>query len=141
MYRDDQCAVCGASLPPDHVYCREHAAEVDDRLHRIGALLDRVLDDLPELAQLLGEVAPETWDWLADEVGDTDDWLPPLALRMQVHADQLDVDVDSEPGRVRLDVEADLMTWCATGVAAMDAARLRRVAQACAKATGADAAY
>jgi hypothetical protein len=141
VYRDDQCAVCGASLPPDHVYCREHAAQVDDRLHRIGALLDRVLDDLPELAQLLDEVAPDTWDWLADEVGDIDDWLPPLALRMHVHADQLDVDVDSEPGRVRLDVEADLLTWCATGAAAMDAARLRRVAQACTKATGADAAY
>jgi hypothetical protein len=141
VYRDDQCAVCGESLPPDHVYCREHAAEVDDRLHRIGALLDRVLDDLPELTQLLGEVAPETWDWLADEVGDDDDWLPPLAVRMQVHADQLDVDVDSEPGRVRLDVEADLLQWCAAGTAAMDAAGLRRVAQACVKATGADAAY
>ena len=141
MYRDDECAVCGAALPPDHVYCREHAAEVDDRLHRIGGLLGRVLDDLPQLAQLLDEIAPATWEWLSDEAGDTAAWLPPLALHLQVHADQLDVDVDSEPGRVRLDVEADLPAWCRTTVAAMDAVGLRRVAAACAEATGADAAY
>lgn len=141
MYRDDQCAVCGVALPPDHVYCREHAAEVDGRLHRIGQLLGRVLDDLPQLAKLLGEVAPDTWEWLSDEVGDSDEWLPPLALRLQVHADQLDVDVDTEPGRVRLDLEADLPDWCRATTAAMDAAALRRVADACLEATGADAAY
>jgi len=141
VYRDDECAVCGAALPPDHVYCREHAAEVDDRLHRIGDLLERVLHDLPRLALLLDEIAPETWDWLSDDAGDSAEWLPPLALRLQVHADQLEVDVDSEPGRVRLDVEADLPTWCRATVAAMDAAALRRVALACAEATGADAAY
>ena len=141
MYRDDECAVCGAALPPDHVYCREHAAEVDDRLHRIGDLLERVLHDLPRLALLLDEIAPETWDWLSDDAGDSAEWLPPLALRLQVHADQLEVDVDSEPGRVRLDVEADLPTWCRATVAAMDAAALRRVALACAEAMGADAAY
>jgi hypothetical protein len=141
VYRDDECAVCGAALPPDHVYCREHAAEVDDRLHRVGELLGRVLDDLPQLAQLLDEIAPETWEWLSDDAGATAGWLPPLALRLQVHADQLDVDVDSEPGRVRLDVEADLSAWCRTTVAAMDAASLRRVARACTEAMGADAAY
>ncbi len=141
MYRDDECAVCGAALPPDHVYCRAHAAEVDDRLHRIGELLGRVLVDLPQLARLLDEIAPETWEWLSDEVGDTAEWLPPLPLQLQVHADQLDVDVDSEPGRVRLDIEADLPAWCRTTVAAMDDAELRRVARACVEATGADAAY
>lgn len=141
MYRDDECAVCGAALPPDHVYCREHAAEVDGRLHRIGELLGRVMDDLPRLARLLDEIAPETWEWLSDEAGDTTGWLPPLPLRMHVHADQLDVDVDSEPGRVRLDVEADLAAWCRTTVAAMDDAELRRVALACTEATGADASY
>jgi hypothetical protein len=141
VYRDDQCAVCGAALPPDHVYCREHAAEVDERLHRIGGLLQRVLDDLPQLAQLLDEIAPETWDWLSDEAGDSADWLPALPLHLRVHADQLDVDVDSEPGRVRLDLEAELPAWCRATVAAMDDVRLRAVAQACVKATGADAAY
>ena len=141
MYRDDECAVCGAALPPDHVYCREHAAEVDDRLHRVGELLGRVLDDLAQLARLLDEIAPATWDWLSDEAGDAAEWLPPLALRLHVHADQLDVDVDSEPGRVRLDLEADLPAWCGATVTAMEGASLRRVAQACMEATGADAAY
>lgn len=141
MYRDDQCAVCGAALPPDHVYCRDHAAEVDDRLHRIGALLDRVLDGLPQLTQLLDEIAPETWDWLS-EVTDVDEaWPPPLPLRLLVHADQFDVDVDSEPGRVRVLLETDLHAWAAATDAAMRQVGLRRVAQACAKATGADAAY
>lgn len=141
MYRDDECPVCGAALPPDHVYCREHAAEVDERLHRVGDLLHRVLDDLPRLSQLLDEIAPETWEWLSDETGDATAWPPPLALRLQVHADQFDVDVDSEPGRVRLDVECDLSAWCRTTVAATDDARLRRVAHACTETTGADAAY
>ena len=141
MYRDDECAVCGASLPPDHVYCREHAAQVDDRLHRVGALLGRLLDDLPELTRLLGEIADETWDWLADEAGVTDDWPPALALRMQVHADQFEVDVDSEPGRVRIDLETPLLTWCRSTASALDAAGLRTMAGACAQARGADAAY
>lgn len=141
MYRDDQCAVCGAALPPDHVYCREHAAEVDERLHRIGALLDRVLDDMPQLTQLLDEVAPETWDWLSEATDVDAEWPPPLPVRLLVHADQFDVDVDSEPGRVRVLLETDLHAWAAATDAAMRQVGLRRVAQACAKATGADAAY
>lgn len=141
MYRDDQCAVCGAALPPDHVYCREHAVEVDDRLHRIGATLDRVLDDLPELAQLVGEIAPETWEWLSDESGDADTWPPSLDLRLQLHADQVDVDVDSEPGRVRVDLATELLDWARAATEAMERAKLRRVARACADASGADAAY
>lgn len=141
MYRDDQCAVCGAALPPDHVYCREHAAQVDDRLHRIGALLDRVLDDLPQLERLLAEVAPETWDWLADGAAVDADWPPALPLRLLLHADAFDVDVDSEPGQVRVRLETDLRTWSQVTGAAMDEVGLRRVAQACGKAAGADAAY
>jgi hypothetical protein len=141
VYRDDQCAVCGAALPPDHVYCREHAAEVDDRLHRIGATLDRVLDDLFELARLLSEIAPETWEWLSDESGDTDEWPPALDLRLRLHADQVDVDVDSEPGRVRVELDTELLDWARAAADAMERATLRRVAQACAEAKGADAAY
>lgn len=141
MYRDDACAVCGVSLPPDHVYCREHAAQVDDRLHQIGDVLSRLLEDLPALTRLLDEVAPETWDWLSDVAGTSDDWPPDLALRLQLHADQLDVDVDSEPGRVRIDIESDLLAWCRSAVTAMDDAKLARVARACVEATGADAAY
>jgi hypothetical protein len=141
VYRDDQCAVCGAALPPDHVYCREHAAEVDDRLHRIGATLTRVLDDLPELAQLIGEIAPETWEWLSDEVGADDEWPPALGVHLQLHADQVDVDVDREPGRVRVDLATELRDWVDAAAGAMERADLRRVARACADASGADAAY
>ncbi len=141
MYRDDECAVCGVSLPPDHAYCREHAAEVDERLHQIGILLERMLDDLPRLAHLLSEIAPQTWEWLSDATGDAGDWPPPLALRLRLHADQLDVDVDSEPGRVRIDIESDVEPWCRATASAMDDARLLTVARACASATGADAAY
>lgn len=141
MYRDDECAVCGAALPPDHVYCREHAAQVDDRLHQVGVLLDRVLDDLPQLSRLLDEIAGETWDWLSDEADDPDDWPPPLALGLPVHADEFEVDVDSEPGRVRIDLELPLQSWCHATATAMDVARLRTVARACAQARGADAAY
>ncbi len=141
MYRDDQCAVCGAALPPDHVYCREHAAEVDERLHRVGATLGRVLDDLPELARLVGEIAPETWEWLSDEQGVAEEWPPALDVRLSLHADQVDVDVDSEPGQVRVDLATELRDLVQAATDAMERAELRRVARACAEASGADAAY
>jgi hypothetical protein len=141
VYRDDQCAVCGTSLPPDHVYCREHAVGVDDRLHQIGALLGRLLDDLPELTRLLDQVAPETWDWLSDTMGSDEDWPPPLGVQMRLHADQVDVDVDSEPGRVKVDLDAELLTWCDALRAALESKDLRAVADACARAQGAGAAY
>jgi hypothetical protein len=141
VYRDDQCAVCGAALPPDHVYCREHADQVDDRLHEIGALLHRLADDLPALTRLLDQVAPETWEWLSDSMGMEEQWPPPLPVQMRLHADQVEVDVASEPGQVRVDLDADLLTWCDALRAAMEAADLRVVAQACAQAHGAGAAY
>ena len=141
MYRDDQCAVCGAALPPDHVYCREHAAEVDDRLHQLGALLGRLLDDLPALTRLLDQVAPETWDWLSDTMGSDEDWPPALAVRMRLHADQVEVDVDSEPGRVKVDLDAELLAWCDALRVALESKDLRAVADACSQAQGAGAAY
>jgi hypothetical protein len=141
VYRDDQCAVCGAALPPDHVYCREHAGQVDDRLHEIGALLRRLTDDLPTLTRLLDQVAPETWEWLSDSMGTEEQWPPPLPVQLHLYADQVEVDVASEPGQVRVDLDADLLTWCDALRAAMEAADLRVVAQACAQAQGAGAAY
>jgi hypothetical protein len=141
VYRDDQCAVCGAALPPDHVYCREHAAEVDDRLHRIGALLHRLLDDVPALARLLDQVAPETWEYLSDTMGIEEAWPPPLPLTLSLHADQLDVDVDSEPGRVRVTLEPELAGWLRTTATAFATIDLVSVAEACSRAEGADAAY
>lgn len=141
MYRDDQCAVCGAALPPDHVYCREHAGEVDDRLHEIGALLHHLLDDLPALTRLLDQVAPETWEWLSDTMDSDQQWPPPLALHLGLHADQVDVDVAGEPGQVDVLLDIDLATWCRALRAALVKVDLRTVADACTHARGAGAAY
>jgi hypothetical protein len=133
--------VCGVALPPDHVYCREHAGEVDDRLHQIGVLLHRLANDVPALTRLLDQVAPETWEWLSDSMGTDEQWPPPLPLQLRLHADQVEVDVASEPGQVLVDLEIDLRTWCDALREAMDATDLRVVAEACAQATGAGAAY
>jgi hypothetical protein len=128
-------------LPPDHVYCREHAAQVDERLHEIGALLRRLVDDLPVLTRLLEQVAPETWEWLSDTMDSDEQWPPSLAMRLRLHADQVEVDVASEPGQVHVDLDAELTTWCTALLAAVEAGDLRNVADACARAQGAGAAY
>lgn len=141
MYRDDTCAVCGVALPPDHVYCREHAAQVDARLHDIGRLLERILGDLPALARLAEEIAPETWEWLSDAAGRDEAWPPPLPLKLRVHADQVEVDVDSEPGLVRIDLTADVAPLLAAVSRALLAGGMREVARACAVAEGANPAY
>lgn len=144
MYRDDVCAVCGESLPPDHFYCREHAAGVDDRLREIGALLDRVADDLPALGTLLDDVAQETWDWLAEQHESGDEellWPPAPLLEVQVHADDIDVDVDSEPGQVRIRTRVPLQRLLAALAGSLSAAGVDRLAVACRQAEGADATH
>jgi hypothetical protein len=139
MYRDDTCAVCGESLPPDHFYCRDHGAGVDERLHRLGETLGRWLDDLDQIVTLLGQVAPETWDYLAEgEPGDPD-WPPSPQLDLRADAEAVTVDVDAEPGLVRVRLAVDLRTLLA-GLAA-DAETLRRLAEACDKAHGANATH
>ena len=139
MYRDDTCAVCGESLPPDHFYCREHSAGVDDRLHEIGALLPRVAADVARLAALLGEVAEETWDYLAEDEPDDPAWPPVPEVALRADPEQVEVDVDSEPGlvRVRLAVPlADLLAALAGGMAPAE-----RFAAACSDADGANATH
>ena len=140
MYRDDECAVCGESLPPDHFYCREHAAGVDDRLHEIGDLFDRVAPDLVRLAELLSQVAGETWDYLAEQEAD-EAWPPPALLRLGLHADDVNVDVDAQPGRVRLDLAVPLDHLLAAVVAGLDAAGVGRLAAACRQAHGLNATH
>lgn len=141
MYRDDQCAVCGAALPPDHAYCREHAAQVDDRLHEVGALLRRLTTDVTELARLVGQVAPETWEYLSDTMGSDAQWPPVLPLTLGLHPDQVDVEVDGAPGRVRVVLEPELETWLRATSAAFATIDLGAIAEACAQAEGAGAAY
>ncbi len=141
MYRDDRCAVCGESLPPDHFYCREHAAGVDDRLHDIGALLDRVGADLARLVDLLDTVAPESWDYLADAAGDEPAWPPPVGVTLRMHPDDVDVDVDAQPGGVRVALTAPLGELLAAVARGLDAADAARLAAACRTAEGANASH
>lgn len=100
MYRDDTCAVCGESLPPDHLYCREHGATVDDRLHEIAATLPRLTADLGRLADLLDGIHEETWEYLAEAEPDDPQWPPAPIVRLTAQAEDVDVEVDSEPGMV-----------------------------------------
>ena len=141
MYRDDTCAVCGESLPPDHFYCREHAAGVDERLHEIGALLPRVMQDVTRLAALLDQVAEETWDYLAEQQPDDPAWPPVPDLALSADADAVDVDVDSEPGYVRLQLRLPLAQLLSVVAAALGAADVGRVATAAAHAQGANATH
>jgi hypothetical protein len=141
MYRDDVCAVCGESLPPDHLYCREHAAEVDDRLHEIGTLLPSVLDDLDRLADLLGGVAEPTWDYLAEEEADDPVWPPVPRIDLHADAEDVDVDVDTEPGYVRVSLTLGLARLLRALADGLDTAELRRAAAAAARAEGANATH
>lgn len=143
MYRDDVCAVCGESLPPDHFYCREHAAYVDDRLREIGAVLARLEDDLPRLSALLGAVAPETWDYLAERQGAADEpeWPPAVTLTLRTGADDVDVDVDREPGQVRVAVSAGLQAMVEALGQALAQGGVSELAAACRTADGANATH
>lgn len=142
MYRDDICPMCGESLPPDHLYCREHAAEVDERLHEIGTLLARLREDVPRLATLIGQIAPETWDWLAEAAGDDDNvWPPAPRVIVAVHADEVDVDVDTAPGRVRIDLSTDLRTILEAVGAGLAEPDVGAAAEACGSAEGAGATH
>ncbi len=141
MYRDDTCAVCGEALPPDHLYCREHGAEVDDRLHQIGELIPSLLDGLERLAELVGGIADETWDYLAEDQPDDPLWPPVPRLELNADAEEIDVDVDAEPGMVRLVAQVTLPKLLRAVGAALDTPELRRAAKACATAEGANATH
>ena len=141
MYRDDTCPVCHESLPPDHFYCREHAAGVDERLHEIGALLERLRTDTPRLAELLTQVAGETYDWLAESHDPEADWPPPAPLDLRVPPEDVEVDVDGEPGYVRVRVRPglpELLAGMATLLAADD---VDAFTQAAARAEGGNATH
>ena len=142
MYRDDLCAVCGASLPPDHFYCREHAADVDDRLHAIAARLPDLRAAAAGLRGLFDGIAEETWDYLAESVVDEPEWPPEVALRLRVDNDQVDVDVDDEPGYVRIDLRlplAQLLAFVTDGLS--QASSAGTFVKACADAAGANATH
>jgi hypothetical protein len=141
VYRDDVCAVCGESLPPDHFYCREHAAGVDDRLHEIGALLPRLADDAERLATLLTQVAGETWDYLAEQQPDDPDWPPAPAVELRADGDDIDVDVDSEPGFVTVRLSLPLADLLAAVAADLKRTPWRDLAAVTTTATGANATH
>ena len=139
MYRDDVCAVCGESLPPDHFYCRDHAAGVDERLHEIGARLSRWLEELEALTTLVGRVAPETWDYLAEREPDDPAWPPAPVLDLRAEPEEVEVDVDREPGLVQVRVAVGLDHLL--GALSAGAGELRRFARAAALAEGANATH
>lgn len=141
MYRDDVCAVCGESLPPDHLYCREHAADVDERLHEIGALLARASDDTPRLAELSGQIAQETYDWLAEAQPGDPAWPPVLTLELRLDSEDVAVEVDPEPGVVRITLRPSLPAMLAAVSAALRSGDVTRFAAACADAEGANATH
>jgi hypothetical protein len=141
VYRDDTCAVCGESLPPDHFYCREHGATVDERLHTIGALLPRVTEDLATLAELRDGIAEETWDYVAEQQDDDPQWPPAPVVAIRADAEEIDVDVDSEPGYVSVRLSTDAATIARDLAAGLDSEQWRRLAAATATAEGADATH
>ena len=141
MYRDDVCAVCGESLPPDHFYCREHAATVDDRLHEIGSLLPRVAQDVSRLAELLGQVAGETWDYLAEAEPDDPPWPPVPEVSLRADPEEIDVDVDSEPGYVRARLRIGLAPLLEAVAAGLSTSEWQRAADAAAHSEGANATH
>ena len=112
---------------------------MDDRLHELGMTLIRWRDDLNRIVALLGQVAPETWDYLAE--GEPNDPLWPPAPTVELRADpqEVTVDLDSEPGLVRVRLGVGLLPLLtALAEATGD---LRGMAAACEKATGADATH
>jgi len=141
MYRDDVCAVCGDSLPPDHLYCREHAAHVDERLHEIGALLARAVADTPRLAGLTTQIAQETYDWLAEAQPGDPAWPPVLTLELRLDSEDVAVEVDPEPGVVRITLRPPLPALLTAVSTALQAGEVARFATACADAEGANATH
>lgn len=141
MYRDDVCAVCGESLPPDHLYCREHAAEVDDRLHELGELLPQLGSDLRRAAELLDSIHPETWDYLSDGVEGEPIWPPRPSMVTTTDGDDVDVDVDSEPGQVTVSMTVELARLLADVAAAMRAAGVEPLASTARTAEGLGATH
>lgn len=141
MYRDDICAVCGESLPPDHFYCREHGATVDDRLHEIGELLPRVAADTARLAALFAQIAEETWDYLAEQSDDDPQWPPVPAVELRADADDIDVDVDSEPGFVSVRLSLPLPDLLDALASDLSCEQWQRLAQTAAHAEGTNATH
>jgi hypothetical protein len=142
VYRDDTCAVCGESLPPDHFYCREHAATVDDRLHEIGRLLPQVAADVLELGRLLDGIAQETWDYLAEQHDDDPEWPPRPSVLMPADADDVNVEVfESIPGTVRLELTVPTAMALQAVAAALAADDWQRLADVAANATETNATH
>ena len=141
MYRDDTCAVCGESLPPDHLYCRQHAATVDDRLHEIAELLPRVTADARGLARLLEGVHQETWDYLAELEPDDPAWPPAPVVQLSADAEDIEIDVDSEPGMVRVRLEVPAAAVLAALARSLDDQGFARLSAAAADAEGLNATH
>lgn len=141
MYRDDTCAVCGESLPPDHFYCREHGATVDERLQEIGTLLPRVTADLARAGVLLEQIAQETWDYLAEQQPDDPEWPPVPAVSLHADAEEIDVDIDTEPGFVSVRLTTAASAVLQAVAAALEDPQWRRLVEVAGAADGMNATH
>lgn len=141
MYRDDVCAVCGESLPPDHLYCREHAAVVDDLLHEIGERLPRLAEDLRRTAELISHIHVDTWDYLSEQRPESPEWPPLLKLVTNADGEDLDVDVDSDPGKITVTLHGSLETLLADLAGAVATDSVAEMAAAARAADGAGATH
>lgn len=141
MYRDDTCAVCDESLPPDHFYCRDHAAEVDDRLHAIAESVGQVRESAAAAAQIVARIAEQTWDWLAARDPSDPTWPPAPEVALRVPPEQIEVDVDAEPGLVRATLRLPVPDLLAAVAAGLDDADVRRWLDASAAAEGLNATH
>lgn len=141
MYRDDVCAVCGESLPPDHFYCREHAVDVDDRLHEISERLPELVKDTTRLTELVDGIAEETWDYVAESDPSDPQWPPGAEVRLRVDPEQIDVDVDSEPGYVRVQLRLSLVELLSAVQEGLKTAGDPSFLSSCAQAEGANATH
>ncbi len=112
-------------------------------LHEIGEQLPHLLPQLDRLARLIDSIHPDTWDFVAEEDGQDDDvvWPERPTLTVTTDGEDLDVDVDSEPGRVTVRVQADLPDLLRALAHALRSADVDALAAAAREADGAGATH
>ena len=133
--------MCGESLPPDHFYCREHAAEVDDRLHAIAGRLPGLHADVQDVRELVTGIAEETWDYIAESDPSDPDWPPDVNVSLRVDTDQVEVDVDEEPGYVQVRLRLSLDELLDVAGQGLAQANREHFITACADVSGANATH
>jgi hypothetical protein len=100
-----------------------------------------VLDGVRRLAVLVDGVADETWNYVAEDELDDPLWPPVPVVSFTADADEVDIDVDTEPGFVRAELRVPLPRLLSALADDLDNAELRRLAAACTAVEGASATH